>query len=816
MQRIVSACLIGMAVLGVSGVARAQSYPTYSDLGPDLLAVEQNYPAIAKRYAIGTSVQGRTLWAIKISDNVNLEEDEPEFKYISTMHGDEIIGVAMCMNLIDYLTTNYGSIQRVTDLVDNVDIWIMPLMNPDGYDRTTRTRYNANGVDLNRNFPDVYSSPNNTTTGRQVETAAIMNWAFGETFTLSANLHGGELVVNYPFDSNASGTSGVYTASPDDDLFIYISLEYSQYNAPMYNSVDFPNGITNGTDWYVAYGGMQDWSYRYMGCNEVTIELGTTKEPPASQIPTFWAQNRDSMLAYMETCLIGVRGLVTDAATGLPIAATITVAGRDHDIFSDPDVGDYHRMLLPGTYSLTFSASGYDDVTVNNVVVSAGAATRLDVVMGDGPPTTQDVDVEIVGSDTITLAGSDPNGDPISFIVTTLPAHGTLSDPGAGTIGAAPYTLASGGSDVVYTVDVGYTGPDSFLFKATDYQTPPAGGESNVSTVGITVYPPAPVITTSSLPDGVLNVAYGPVQLAADDGQPPLTWELVTEATYVETDLGSNQFAEVGVAQGWQGDDYVWTYALPFSFPFYDVAYSSIRVWSNGFIDFGAFSGQTYSNSDAALMANRMIAPLWDDLKTNVTGRDIYIDDSTTGEVTVRWNAQTYSGAHPVSFSVTLVDDGTIRFHYGPDNATMTATVGISNGDGASYTLSAYNPATSLTNANSVEFSVPLNVPAGITVDSNGLISGTPTEAGTFQPRFRVTDGIGRTDEAVLSLTITASTATGDYDVDGDVDLGDYAAFQRCFGYSATGACGDAFEFDVNGAIDVGDLAGFEALLVGP
>jgi hypothetical protein len=130
---------------------------------------------------------------------------------------------------------------------------------------------------------------------------------------------------------------------------------------------------------------MQDWNYRYMGCNEVTIELSDIKEPSTDDIPTFWSENRESMLAYIETCLIGVRGVVTDGATGLPLDATVTVAGRDHEIHTDPAVGNYHRMLLPGTYDLTFVTAGYDPLTFEDVVVNAGPAIRLDVVFGGTP-----------------------------------------------------------------------------------------------------------------------------------------------------------------------------------------------------------------------------------------------------------------------------------------------------------------------------------------------------------------------------------------------------------------------------------------------
>jgi len=376
----------GLVTLLAGMPVAADTWTDYDDIGPDLLNYETTYPTLAKRYDLGLSVQSRHLWAIRISDNVTVEEDEPEFKYIATMHGDEIVGTKMCMNLIDDLLTNYGSDPQVTTIVDEVDLWIVPLMNPDGYDRVSRTRYNANGVDLNRDFPEGSTGDPNTTEGRAIETAHIMNWSFGESFTASANLHGGALVVNYPFDNDGLGS--VPSPTPDDDLFIYISEEYSYYNSPMWNSATFYHGITNGADWYSIDGGMQDWNYRYMGGNEVTIELSDNKEPPASQIATFWSENRDSMLAYIETCLIGVRGIVTDGVSAAPLAATITVSGRDHEIYTDPDVGDYHRMLLPGTYALTFTAGGYDPVVESGVVVDSGGATLLDVQMYGAPQIT--------------------------------------------------------------------------------------------------------------------------------------------------------------------------------------------------------------------------------------------------------------------------------------------------------------------------------------------------------------------------------------------------------------------------------------------
>lgn len=436
-----------MLTLLVAAPAAAQTWINYSDIGPDLLAYETAYPTLCQRADLGLSVEGRHLWAIRISDNVLVEEDEPEVKYISSMHGDEIVGATMCMYLVDHLLTNYGVVPQVTNIVDEVELWIVPLMNPDGYDRSPRTRTNAQGIDLNRDFPD-YGDPN-TPTGRAVETQVIMNWCFGRSFTVSANFHCGALVTNYPFDNEDTGSR--YT--PDDDLMVYISEQYSMHNLPMWNG-GWYHGITNGANWYMIWGGMQDWNYHFMGCNEVTIEVSNSDQPPASQIPSFWNDNRASMLAYVETSLIGIRGLVTDSVSGQPLAAMITVAGRDHEIYTDPDVGDYHRMLLPGAHDLTFAASGFAPMTLTNVTVGPGAATRLDIPMG---PEAQIVspnggEVLVLGvQTTVTWSGSPSH----AFHVQSTSNYGqfaAISDgfesgslaPEYGTGGTRPWTVTTG------------------------------------------------------------------------------------------------------------------------------------------------------------------------------------------------------------------------------------------------------------------------------------------------------------------------------------------------------------------------------------
>jgi hypothetical protein len=185
-------------------------------------------------------------------------------------------------------------------------------------------------------------------------------------------MHTGALVMNIPWDCRLAH-------SPDHDLFWEIAEGYSYLNPPMWNSPYFYHGVTHGGEWYVIHGGMQDWSYHWRNELHITMELSDTFWPSMGQMDAYWDDNREAMLHMMEEVLYGVRGLVTDAYTGDPLEATIEVLEVGKDIKNDPDLGDYYRLLLPGTYTLRFSADGYEPLTVNDVVVEDEEATILDV-----------------------------------------------------------------------------------------------------------------------------------------------------------------------------------------------------------------------------------------------------------------------------------------------------------------------------------------------------------------------------------------------------------------------------------------------------
>ncbi len=350
------------------------AYHNHAWLTAKLDSVHAQYPAITRKVSMGTSVQGRQLWAFLVTDNPTVDEHEAEVRFAATIHGDEPVGTEMCIGMIDSLTQCYGSVAAITDLVNSREIWFAPMLNPDGNNAVNRE--NANGEDLNRDFPVPDGGSNGGyVNGTEVEVTSFINFWTGKRVVLSLNFHGGALVANYPWDYT-------YTLCPDNALAREVSLGYSRLNSPMYNNTSaFPDsGVTNGAAWYVVRGGLQDWSYHVTSGLDITMEIGNTKWPSAGTLPTYWNDNRASMLYFIRQAGWGVQGVVTDSLTGIPInRAQLDVAGIAKPVHSDSAVGDYHRMLMTGNYDLTFSKPGYASKTFANVRVKLDSVTNLDV-----------------------------------------------------------------------------------------------------------------------------------------------------------------------------------------------------------------------------------------------------------------------------------------------------------------------------------------------------------------------------------------------------------------------------------------------------
>eukprot|EP00298_Acanthocystis_sp_HF-20_P013680 c20467_g1_i2.p1 GENE.c20467_g1_i2~~c20467_g1_i2.p1 ORF type:complete len:475 (+),score=159.19 c20467_g1_i2:37-1461(+) len=353
----------------------AFTYHDYTGMSIFLSNIAQNCSSIARLFSIGRSVQGREIWALRLTDNPTKEEDEPEFLYIANMHGDETIGREVLIHLIQDICDNYGVDEYITTLVNETDIYIIPTINPDGFE--LQQRPNANYQDLNRNFPDQFLSSSESF---QPETSSVMNFIQNKSFSLGANMHGGSVCCNYPWDgAKYHRSSGYYSRSPDDSLYQSLCTSYSKANKLMFNSTEFPNGITNGADWYVLFGGLQDFSYAYNGMLHVTLELTETKFPAESYLESEWENNHDSVYRYMEQVHRGVRGFVISDDNS-PLAANLVFqpfqsvsniepqpAAQEITTRTDKSLGDFHRVLLPGNYRVKVAADGYN--TIQNFVV---------------------------------------------------------------------------------------------------------------------------------------------------------------------------------------------------------------------------------------------------------------------------------------------------------------------------------------------------------------------------------------------------------------------------------------------------------------
>ncbi|XP_032383345.1 probable carboxypeptidase X1 isoform X2 [Etheostoma spectabile] len=376
----------------------------YKEMRKLMKSVNEACPDITRIYSIGKSYTGLKLYVMEISDNPGKHElGEPEFRYVAGMHGNEVLGRELVLNLMQYMCQEYKrGDQRIVRLVTETRIHLLPSMNPDGYEMAFKKgselagwalgRYSYEGIDMNHNFADLNSGmwsaieletdrsklinhyfpiPEQYTSEEAFvasETRAVINWMQNIPFVLSANLHGGELVVVYPFDMTRDWAPHEHTPTADESFFRWLATVYASTNQVMSNPDRRPchnkdfiryNNIINGAAWHNVPGSMNDFSYLHTNCFEVTVELSCDKFPHASELPIEWENNRESLLVYMEQVHRGIKGVVRDKDNEAGIAdAIIKVDDIDHHVRSVAD-GDYWRLLNPGEYRVTVSAEGY-------------------------------------------------------------------------------------------------------------------------------------------------------------------------------------------------------------------------------------------------------------------------------------------------------------------------------------------------------------------------------------------------------------------------------------------------------------------------
>jgi len=213
------------------------AYYSYPQMIALLDSLAQNYPGICQKVILGTSAGGRELAILKISDNVATDENEPEVYFEGGIHGDELIGPELVIRLAREMILGYGSNTQYTNLINSREIWMFPLINPDG--RVSVSRYNDNGVDVNRDWGFMWGGEGNSPSAySQPETKADFEFLLDHQFVVYTSYHGGTEYISFPWSYRAdlcpdffamNQYAGVYASTSG-----YASMPYGQGYTGMY------------------------------------------------------------------------------------------------------------------------------------------------------------------------------------------------------------------------------------------------------------------------------------------------------------------------------------------------------------------------------------------------------------------------------------------------------------------------------------------------------------------------------------------------------------------------------------------------------
>jgi murein tripeptide amidase MpaA len=267
-------------------------YHTYDEMVTELGQVVTDHSPIVSLTSIGTTYEGRDIWAMKISDNPLLEEDEPEVYFNCMHHSREWLTTEVCLYIIQTLTDGYGLNQTITDIVNERQAWVIPMVNPDGriYDGGDDPQSYANwrknrfpngdgsfGVDLNRNYgymwggagaSDVTSSPiyRGSEPFSELETRSTRDFVVEHDFVFAISYHSSSQLILYPWGNTVNVTE-------DDSLFSTLASEMSNRITNKAGSSSPGYTPAKGSDLYLTSGTDDDWLYAEKGIYAFTIEL---------------------------------------------------------------------------------------------------------------------------------------------------------------------------------------------------------------------------------------------------------------------------------------------------------------------------------------------------------------------------------------------------------------------------------------------------------------------------------------------------------------------------------------------------------------
>jgi hypothetical protein len=255
-------------------------YRTITSVEAELKQLVIQYPALAKLESYGKTGSGHTLYALKISDNVQVDEDEPELMITAATHGDEIITVEVEMELILQLLQNYEKDPRLTKMINEKELYFIPVVNPQGYSR--KDRY-ANNTDPNRDYP----YPGNESKKSVDCIDSIMKFVQSRNFKGSIDLHAYGKLIMFPW---------AYTKNspPKEDEVNFEYLTNSMAEINKYEAGQISKII------YVAKGSSADYYYWKHKTLALGIELSTSKAPPYGAVPKVVEESKEMIWRFIE------------------------------------------------------------------------------------------------------------------------------------------------------------------------------------------------------------------------------------------------------------------------------------------------------------------------------------------------------------------------------------------------------------------------------------------------------------------------------------------------------------------------------------
>jgi len=332
-----------------SAAARAPGYHDEDQMADALREIAEDHPDSAELVDLGRSVDGRPLLGLRIG------EGDWRVRVLAAHHGDELSSAELALSVAEGL---------LADPVD-AEVWVVPHVNPDGV--AGGTRYNANAVDLNRNYGFEWSDDEyraGDAPFSEPESRAMRVLSSYRGFASGLSMHAGAALICYVWN---------YTTQPstDEGLLVAQSEAYLQRC-----DVDGFYHI-NGGAWYVTYGDTTDWSYGRQGTLDYTLEVSVDKTPPTGELERMIDDHRDAVMHFIqrEPALVGS---VRDAGDDRPVEATITPVGGQGGT-AGPD-GRFARWYPAGELQLEVGAPGYRSQTVE-LELEAGVNQRLDVVL---------------------------------------------------------------------------------------------------------------------------------------------------------------------------------------------------------------------------------------------------------------------------------------------------------------------------------------------------------------------------------------------------------------------------------------------------